>query len=218
MPELLPNGLSRQLRLLAVLSAGALPLYALPVPCLAQTQTVPASLRACTAESDPTRRLTCYDREMARLSPSPARRAPEPAPPVANRAASPMPAAPAPNTAAPTTPTAPTAPATPAAPAISAAPAVASEAPAPTTASRLKRIFASSGSWHMTAHVARLDRSPDAMVLYLDNGQVWQQMGRASGDLSLQAGDSVTIEKHLGSYWLSSRYISNMKVRQQQTQ
>jgi hypothetical protein len=79
----------------------------------------------------------------------------------------------------------------------------------------LKRLFASSGSWHVTARVARLDRSPDAMVLHLDNGQVWQQVGRASGDLGLQAGDSVTIEKHLGSYWLSSRYISNMKVRQE---
>jgi hypothetical protein len=96
-----------------------------------------------------------------------------------------------------------------------ATPAVANEAPAPTTASRLKKIFASSGSWHMTAHVTRLDRSPDAMVLYLDNGQIWQQVARASGDLSLQAGDSITIEKHLGSYWLSSRYVSNMKVRQE---
>lgn len=51
------------------------------------------------------------------------------------------------------------------------------------------------------------------MVLHLDNGQVWQQIGRASGDLSLRVGDSVTIEKHLGSYWLSSRYVSNMQVR-----
>lgn len=209
MPELLPNGLSRQLRLLAVLSAGATSLYALPVPCLAQTQTVPASLRACTAQTDPTRRLACYDREMARLSPSPAQRPAEAAParPAASRNVGPVPApepAPAPASAASSPP--------PAAPA-----AVASQqAPAPTTASRLKRIFASSGSWHTTAHVARLDRSPDAMVVYLDNGQVWQQVGRASGDLSLKAGDSVTIEKHLGSYWLSSRYISNMKVRQEQ--
>ena len=67
----------------------------------------------------------------------------------------------------------------------------------------------------MTAHVARLERSPDSMVLHLDNGQVWRQIGRASGDLSLHEGDSVTIEKHLGSYWLSSRYVSNMKVRQE---
>lgn len=204
MPELLPGGLLRRLRLLAPPLAGALSLYSLPVPCLAQA--VPASLRACTAQTDPTRRLDCYDREMARLSPSPAHQpvaaAPEAAP-APSRTAGPI-------TAPERTP----ASATPNPPA--AAPAAASqEAPAPTTASRLKRIFASSGSWHTTAHVARLERSPDAMVVYLDNGQVWQQVGRASGDLSLKAGDSVTIEKHLGSYWLSSRYISNMKVRQE---
>jgi hypothetical protein len=65
----------------------------------------------------------------------------------------------------------------------------------------------------VAAHIVRLDRSPDAMVLHLDNGQVWQQIGRASGDLGLQAGDSVRIEKHLGSYWLSSRHVSDMQVR-----
>jgi hypothetical protein len=65
----------------------------------------------------------------------------------------------------------------------------------------------------VTAHIASLNRSPNALVLHLDNGQVWQQTGRASGDLTLAAGDSVTIEKHLGSYWLSSRYVSDMKVR-----
>lgn len=209
MPELMPNGLSRQLRLLAMLSAGALSLYALPVPSLAQAQSIPANLRACTAQSNPTRRLACYDREMARLTPSPARRAVEPAP------APPAPPAPA-YTAGPVPAPAPATSTTPAAPSPPSAPPAVAEAPAPTTASRLKRIFASSGSWHETARVASLDRSPDAMVVHLDNGQVWQQVGRASGDLSLQAGDSVTIEKHLGSYWLSSRYISNMKVRQQQ--
>lgn len=51
------------------------------------------------------------------------------------------------------------------------------------------------------------------MVLHLDNGQVWQQTERASGDLTLRVGDSVTIERHLGSYYLSSRYVSDMKVR-----
>jgi hypothetical protein len=209
MPELLPRGLLRQLPLLA-LFAGAVSLYAVPVRCLAQS--VPSSLRACATETDPGRRLACYDREMARLSPTTAGRAVEraPEPPAADRAAGPMPA-PAPEPA-PTIRNAPPPPS----PAPAAAPAAAShEAPAPTTASRLKKLFGGSGSWHVTAHVARLDRSPDAMVLHLDNGQVWRQVGRASGDLSLRTGDSVTIEKHLGSYWLSSRYISNMKVRQQ---
>jgi hypothetical protein len=99
----------------------------------------------------------------------------------------------------------------------SSAPQVAgSEPAAPPHASRWKILSAVAGSdWHMTAQVARLERSPDSMLLHLDNGQVWRQIGRASGDLSLHEGDSVTIEKHLGSYWLSSRYVSNMKVRQE---
>jgi hypothetical protein len=67
----------------------------------------------------------------------------------------------------------------------------------------------------MTAHVAGVDRSANSMVLHLDNGQIWQQIEPASGSLTLRVGDSVTIEKHLGSYWLSSRYVSDMKVRQQ---
>lgn len=58
-----------------------------------------------------------------------------------------------------------------------------------------------------------MDRSPNAMVLHLDNGQVWQQVGRASGDLTLEVGDRVTIEKHLGSYWLSASHVSDMQVR-----
>lgn len=70
----------------------------------------------------------------------------------------------------------------------------------------------------MTAHIASLERSPNSMVLHLDNGQVWQQAGRAAGDLGLKVGDSVTIEKHMGSYWLSSRYVSDMKVRLQPQQ
>ncbi|HEX5458775.1 MAG TPA: hypothetical protein VFX20_02300 [Steroidobacteraceae bacterium] len=98
-----------------------------------------------------------------------------------------------------------------------AAPTVAGNEPAPPQhTSRWKILSAiSGGDWHMTAQVARLERSPDSMVLHLDNGQVWRQVGRASGDLSLREGDSITIEKHLGSYWLSSRYVSNMKVRQE---
>jgi hypothetical protein len=68
-------------------------------------------------------------------------------------------------------------------------------------------------SSRVTARVASVDRSPDAMVLHLDNGQVWQQVGRASGDLSLKVGDSVRIERHLGSYWLSAAHVSDMQVR-----
>jgi hypothetical protein len=94
------------------------------------------------------------------------------------------------------------------------APAASTEAAAPPKPS-LWKSFVGGGASRVTAHVAGLDRSPDSMVLHLDNGQVWQQVGPASGNLTLRVGDSVTIEKHLGSYWLSSRYVSDMKVRLQ---
>jgi hypothetical protein len=52
------------------------------------------------------------------------------------------------------------------------------------------------------------------MVLHLDNGQVWQEIQSTTGDLSLQVGDTVKIDKHLGSYWLTGPHVSGMKVRQ----
>jgi hypothetical protein len=77
------------------------------------------------------------------------------------------------------------------------------------------KTFVGGDASRVTAHIAGLDRAADSVVLHLDNGQIWQQIEPASGSLTLQVGDSVTIEKHLGSYWLSSRYVSDMKVRLQ---
>src|SRR5215469_9916883 len=90
MPELLTMGFFMQARRTAPLLLGALALLAFPTRSLAQS--VPASLRACTTESDPGQRLACYDREMARLSPSSARQPAEPAPVAADRASSTVPA------------------------------------------------------------------------------------------------------------------------------
>lgn len=196
MRELLTLGLLLQPRRTAPLLLGVVVLFAIPTRGMAQT--IPPGLRACTAEPDPGRRLACYDREMARQAPSSVRRPAEPAPAVAVRASSPAPAQ-LPHAVNPPSPPPKTA---------------SSEPPAPHRMSSWKKIFAGGSDMHLTAHVVSLDRSPDAMVLRLDNGQIWRQVGRASGDLSLHTGDSVTIEKHLGSYWLSSRYVSNMQVRQ----
>jgi len=212
MPELPPLRIHAKLRRLMLSMVCALPLCGLCGAVLAQTAS--AGLRACTKEADPGRRLACYDREMGRASP-PAPPAPRvsPAPPVGSnppvRSARP---ATGPTPAHPDLPAgygsqAPREAATPVSPA-----AASRESPAPRRAPVWK-LFAGGASSRVTAHVARLDRSPDAMVLHLDNGQVWRQIGRASGDLSLHDGDSVTIEEHLGSYWLSSRYVSNMQVR-----
>jgi hypothetical protein len=178
----------------------ALPLCGIPAGAFAQS--VPPGLRACASESDSLKRLVCYDREMARLTKSAPRPATAPPPPPQ--------AAPPPPAAAAQAPSAPVAtPATPPPPA-----AAGSEASQPPKQS-LWKSFVGGDASRMTAHVAGLDRSADSMVLHLDNGQVWQQIEPASGSLTLRVGDSVTIEKHLGSYWLSSRYVSNMKVRLQ---
>lgn len=196
MPEL-PTILSAQLRRMVLLLVGTLPLCILPVCALAQAA-VPAELRACAAEANSARRLACYDREIARLSATPARtRQPStgPAPAGSDLPASAVTQSPH------------------AAPAASAPPTVANREPATQHHTSRWRFLTGGASSRLTAHISRLDRWPNAMVLHLDNGQVWQQTGRASGDLSLHVGDSVTIEKHLGSYWLSSRYVSDMQVR-----
>ena len=179
----------------------ALPLGGIPAGAIAQS--VPPGLRACAAVSDSLRRLVCYDQEMARLTKS----APQPA-------------------VAPPAPAPPPAPPPPPPPPSAAPPPVQASTPPPAASGGQHRGHRASQAldveklcWRrcsrVTAHVAGLDRSPDSMVLHLDNGQVWQQIGPASGNLTLQVGDSVTIEKHLGSYWLSSRYVSDMKVRLQ---
>lgn len=181
----------------------ALPLCGIPAGAIAQS--VPPGLRACAAETDAGQRLDCYDREMARLLTPPAQPAAAPPPP-ASTPPPPQPAPPPPPAVAPAAKASTLAPPQPA--------AADTETPAPHRSSIWKS-FVGGGSSRVTAHIASLDRSPNSMVLHLDNGQVWQQTGRASGDLSLKVGDSVTIEKHLGSYWLSSRYVSDMKVRLQ---
>ena len=206
MPELLPTRVFARLRRLALPAASALALYGLPACVLAQEAT--AGLHACAAESDPARRLACYDKEMGRKPAAAARPTTEVEPAAPNRPSS-SGSAPAVSVSTPPTRTAPPmATQTPA-----STPHVADHRSPPRLRMPTWKMLAGGASSELTAHVSSLERWPDAMVLHLDNGQVWQQTGRASGDLSLQEGDSVRIEKHLGSYWLSSSHVSNMKVR-----
>jgi hypothetical protein len=199
MSELPPTRVPRPSRRMILALACSLPFWGLCGG--ASADNVPAGLRACAAESDPGQRLDCYDREMKRLM-APAAR---PAEPASAAAAGPVPggaeAAPSPAMRAPEAPVA------------TAARANATEKPTAPRRSSLWTIF--TGGGHVTARIVRLDRSPDSLVLYLDNGQVWRQTGRASGELSLRKGDKVTIAKQMGSYWLSSRYVADMRVRPQ---
>jgi hypothetical protein len=155
------------------------------LPSLSWPESLPASVRACAAETDSLRRLTCYDREVARYM------EPKPAPQVVPKR-EPF-AAPATDS---TASTAPTAPATPVASA-DTQPQSGSQNPA-----------------HIAARVVAIDRAPNEMVLHLDNGQIWQELQGTSGDLSLQVGDTVKIDKNLGSWWLTGPHVSGMKVRE----
>ena len=67
-------------------------------------------------------------------------------------------------------------------------------------------------SKHITARVVSIDDRRDDVVVRLDNGQVWEQEQPAPADLNLQRGETVTIDKELGSYWLAGRSGTAMKV------
>ena len=167
-------------------------------------ESVPPSVRACTAEPDRERRLDCFDREVARF-------------PDTRSTSRTQPAAPG----------APTLESTPAAQGASAAPATqpAANAPAPNARStNASSATADSSATHkadsaatpgrIAARLVSIDRAPNEMVLHLDNGEVWEEVQSVAGDLSLKAGDNITIDKRLGSYWLTGPHVSGMKVRQ----
>lgn len=170
--------------------AWGVPLVALCGPVLAQA--LPPAIRACAAVSDADRRHACYDREVARSLEAERQSSSGTGAPrssgethVSSRSSSEAPAA------------------------------------VPTTDHPRPDEKHETGSSHsgdqthgrLTAHLLSVDSSPGELVLRLDNGEVWQEIERTAGDLSLRAGDTVTIERHLGSYWLSARHITGMRVR-----
>ncbi len=208
MPELLRKQVSARSTRVRVLAwaLGAFPALA-ALPIRATPETLPAGVRACAAETDSLRRLVCYDKEVAKF-PAPSSQttsAPPPAPAAPSTSTSqhaPASASVAPSVAIPPTPP-------PAAPTRQSAPATANANSAPSGESTT-----AADSRHVTARVVSIEHVPNEMVLHLDNGQVWQEVQSVSGDLSLREGDTVQIDKHLGSYWFSGPHVSSMKVRQ----
>lgn len=187
------------------------------LPALA-AESLPASVRACAVETDSLRRLVCYDREVAKF-PAPAANAASAgqtgATAAVHGASSSQPASATPpvaasavaNSNAPTSRTAAT-PQSIAATPEPAAPAVASNASADAGSAT------HSDPQHLTARVVSIDHRPNELTWHLDNGQVWQEVQSVAGDLSLREGDTVKIDKHLGSYWLSGPHVASMRVRQ----
>lgn len=169
----------------------------------AHSQTLPASVAACAAETDVLKRLSCYDREVPRyLAPGGVSPAPPASPASAQTEASaraPQPISPAAGAFATA---APEPPAT-----VSSAPHASSPAPPANPAASPARIK------HLQARIVSIEPYPDAIVLHLDNGQVWQQIDEASADLGLRAGDTVEIDRALGSYWIVGHNGATAKAR-----
>jgi len=152
--------------------------------------TLPSNLRACMGERDDARRLSCFDRETARLA------QPEEA----------------------TTARAPDAPATPA-PSAAAASAPAPQATPAAPAPSGEEKFGYRGSLareevdrrkaeeekldELTAKVVEVSALPHGQfVAKLDNGQVWQQK-MIDRSVRLKVGDQVTIRRaSFGSFML----------------
>ena len=169
----------------------------------ARADTVPPSIRACIGEADATRRLACYDREVARLI-APADTftpAAAPAPSASGTAAAP-PAArqvlPAPAPAVSQAQPAPAPSAQPVA-APTAAPAV---APAP------------AAPRHFVAKVSAVRQSGDTLVVTLEDGTLWVQSGVTTSQLNLKPGDEVHLDREIGSWFLSNRYGDNIEVKE----
>jgi hypothetical protein len=192
---------STRVRLLAWALA-VLPALA-ALPAFAAVESLPASVRACAAETDSLRRLMCYDREVARF-PAPVAKA-TPGPQTEATTIAPAQAAPAPQV----TPTPANVPTTQAAATTGAPPTVAASS---TSAGAGNATH--SDPQHLTARIVSIEHRPNELTWHLDNGQVWQEVQGVAGDLSLREGDTVKIDKHMGSYWLSGPHIASMRVRQ----
>jgi hypothetical protein len=160
-----------------------------------------AGVLSCAAETDRDRRLDCYDREVAgytaglahggsAVAVAPAARpgvsgpAVAPATVAANAARSPAVATPSASNAAPAT----------------ASPSAA----VPGSAPALR---------HFAGHVSSIEHFPDYVVVHLDNQQTWKQVSDSPGGLALRTGDSVTIDKEMGSWWLAGPKGEAVQVR-----
>jgi hypothetical protein len=165
----------------------------------AWAESLPASVRACAQEPDSLKRLICYDREVARYNDQPSGGQSPTVGPSGRDLRS-----------TPTTPTVPPGPpredrsdsgpgqAQP-------SPPIPPPAPAPPPAPK-----------HVSARIVKIENFPDAIVVHLDNGQVWEQIQEASASVSLRPGDTISIDREMAAFWMSGKDGVAVKVRQKQ--
>lgn len=142
--------------------------------------TLPPGLRACMEERDDVRRLSCFDRETARLTQPEATTARAPDAPSTPAPASPAASAPAPK-------------ATPAAPTLSGEEKFGYRGSL--ARAEVDRRKAAGELDQLTAKVVEVTALPHGQfVAKLDNGQVWQQK-QIDRSVRLKVGDEVTIRR-----------------------
>jgi hypothetical protein len=93
-----------------------------------------------------------------------------------------------------------------------AAPAVAGSAPAVAAVAAEKPV-APAAPRHVAAHISSIEHFPDYIVVHLDNQQTWKQVSDSPGSPVLRNGDSVTIDKQMGSFWLAGPKGEAIQVR-----
>jgi hypothetical protein len=181
------DGMNRLHLCISVLTIASLPGHA------GAAEALPPTLRACMSESDDARRLSCFDRESARLAGD-------------QRAAA------APVAAAPPSPPVAASAATPAAPDTS--PEEKFGYRGSIAREEFDRRQAEERKFEqLTAKITELGTLPRGeLLLTLDNGQVWAQKA-ADRALRLKVGDEVTIKRaSLGSFLLTTAANGSMRV------
>jgi hypothetical protein len=69
----------------------------------------------------------------------------------------------------------------------------------------------------ITAHVVSVANVGKAIVVHLDNGQVWREVPEGTLTTKLKPDDPVTIDKGLlGAYWLRGPAAGLIKVKRTQ--
>jgi len=178
-------------------------------------QTLPPSVIACADETDVLKRLSCYDREVARY------RTMRPAATTAPRGSTPSSASPAGSVAAaPTRASASAAPAAP--PDAPATAAITSPAAAAADFGMNGELKRKEGTGtpepqkldKLTARVASISSRPTGEAIYnLEGGQIWVEAENET-HLPLHPGEEVTIKKGvLGAFYLSATEVRGVRVK-----
>jgi hypothetical protein len=65
---------------------------------------------------------------------------------------------------------------------------------------------------HISARIVHIEVFPYRLIFHLDNQQAWTHEQDASMGTRFHAGDSVTLDRVFGSYWISNPTTERLKV------